>query len=202
MGDENLIERSIAAARKGSFSALGQLFDVYRDYLLHIARDEMGAQLTAKASPSDVVQEAFLNAAKGFERFQGLTGEEVRAWLRRILLNTIGDVRRHYCGTLKRDVAREVSTGDLGDGGQSLAGPVPTPSKIATRLEDYLRLRDAMALLSPEHRLVIELRNLEGWSFDEIAEKLNRSPDAARKLWARAIQKLSEELPSQDSGTS
>src|SRR5437588_10211778 len=58
-------------ARAGSTDALGRLLGAYRNYLLRIARQEIAPALQAKESPSDVVQETFLDAQRDFARFHG-----------------------------------------------------------------------------------------------------------------------------------
>src|SRR5579871_1471767 len=88
--------RWLAAARAGSNDALGQALEACRDYLLLIAQQEMDLQLRAKGGASDIVQETFLEAQRAFENFQGTSEEELRAWLRRILLNNLGDFTRRY----------------------------------------------------------------------------------------------------------
>ena len=56
------------------------------------------------------------------------------------------------------------------------------------------RLQEAIAQLPPGHRTVIQLRSLDHKSFREIGKALNRSPDAARKLWVRAIYSLERQF--------
>ena len=55
-------------------------------------------------------------------------------------------------------------------------------------------MRAALQGLSDEHRQVLRLRNWDGLSFAEIGGRLNRSEDAARKLWSRAVEKLQAKL--------
>jgi RNA polymerase sigma-70 factor (ECF subfamily) len=52
--------------------------------------------------------------------------------------------------------------------------------------------------LPDDYRRVIELRYLEEQSFEEIGARMQRSADAARKLWARAVERLQQELESPD----
>src|SRR5690242_11512207 len=85
------VERSIISARQGSFTALGQLLDHYRDYLLRVASDQLQSDLAPKLGASDIVQETFLDAARAFPNFVGGTDGELRAWLRQILLNKLRD---------------------------------------------------------------------------------------------------------------
>ncbi len=60
------------------------------------------------------------------------------------------------------------------------------------------RLQQALRQLSPDHEAVIRLRNWERLSFAEIGQRLGRSEEAAKKLWARAITRLKEVLPDQE----
>src|SRR5689334_15445248 len=63
----------------------------YRPYLLLLARLQLGARLRGKVDPSDLVHETILKAHKGRDQFRGHTHAEMRAWLRRILANTLAD---------------------------------------------------------------------------------------------------------------
>ena len=51
-----------------------------------------------------------------------------------------------------------------------------------------------MTRLSNDHRSVLRLRYWDGLTFPEIGERLGRSPDAVRKLWYRAVERLQEEM--------
>jgi RNA polymerase sigma-70 factor (ECF subfamily) len=191
------IEKSIVSARDGSFTALGQLLDHYRDYLLQVANDELRSDLVAKVAPSDLVQETFLQAARRFPAFRGQSEPELRAWLRQILINKLHDANRHYCDRQKREISREVSLdGDSGHAAQlaDLEHQSAQPREKLIQLERSARVRAAIAKLPESYRQVIELRHFERLSLQEIAERMGRSPEAARKLWCRAVEKLISEL--------
>ena len=195
------IEHSIRVARDGSDSAIGQLLDHYRGYLMRVAADELTADLVAKMAPSDLVQETCLQATRDFPNFEGWSEAELRGWLRKILLNNLRDLQRRYWGTCKRDISRELHPGDSGLSGQGLAGlpcPAPSPSELVSSSETRRAVDSALAGLSPEHRLVVQLRNFDLLPFDEIGRRLQRTSEAARKLWVRAIEKLSVELNGND----
>lgn len=194
--DRRPIEHSIVAAKDGSFSALGQLLDHYRDYLLKIANDELASDLVVKAAPSDLVQETFLQAARDFPKFQGGTEEELRAWLRRILLRNLQDTAKCWLGTQKR-AGLEASLDDsqtLRLLPNELTAPGPSPSTLFRTDEDRRRVRRALARLPEEYRQAIELRTFRGLTFQEAGAAMNRSGEAVRKLWSRAIERLGEEL--------
>ena len=55
-------------------------------------------------------------------------------------------------------------------------------------------LAAVMTRLSNDHRTVLHLRYWEGLSFPEIATRLGRSPEAVRKLWYRAVERLQAEM--------
>jgi RNA polymerase sigma-70 factor (ECF subfamily) len=62
------------------------------------------------------------------------------------------------------------------------------------RGEQSATLERALDRLPEDYRRVIQLRYREERSFEEIAQLMQRSPNAARKLWARAIERLQQEL--------
>src|SRR5262245_29710053 len=102
----------VDAARLGSLEALGRLLEFYRNYLLLVANRELGHSFRSKVGPSDLVQETFLEAQRDFNRFQGRTTEELRGWLRRILLHNLETAEEYY-ETDMRQVCREVSLAEV-----------------------------------------------------------------------------------------
>jgi RNA polymerase sigma-70 factor (ECF subfamily) len=191
------VEEKIAAARAGSATALGQLFETFRRYLLLVANRALDADLQAKVGASDLVQETFLQAQKAFGGFAGRTERDLVAWLHGILVNNIADLTRHYRHTAKRQVSLEVplnAEDSSGNGPLGLAAPAESPSWQALTREENERLQEALQRL-PEHYLrVIQLRNRDGQSFAAIGVQMNRTADAARMLWLRALKQLEQEL--------
>ncbi len=186
----------LVQARAGSRPALGQLLETCRAYLLLVARQQLPADLRAKGGASDLVQETFLEAQRDFGQFHGATEAELLAWLRRLLLNNLGHFLRQYRDTGKRAVEREVALepgGSSGSPAGGLAAAEPSPSEEATQREQADTLHRALERLSEDHRRVITLRYLEERSFEEIGGRMGRSPDAARKLWLRAMERLRQE---------
>jgi RNA polymerase sigma-70 factor (ECF subfamily) len=180
------IEQWIAAAAAGSGEALGRLFEVYRPYLLLIANEEVEAQLQAKVGPSDLVQQTFLEGQRDFTGFRGHTEDDLRAWLRQILLHNIANVGRQYRATDMRQVSREV--GDAAAG--SLPDRKPSPSSVLAAQEQDAALSRALQHLPADYRDVLRLRQ-DDLSFEEVGRRLGRSAEAARKVWARAVAQLS-----------
>jgi RNA polymerase sigma-70 factor (ECF subfamily) len=192
----DVVALSIVQARDGSSSALGMLLEPYRDYLLHLARAELDRTLIPKVGHSDLVQETFYQAAKDFPKFQGTSDEQLRAWLRQILHHNVSDVARRYERAQKRTVWREQS---LDDARAALsAGQVPcgdlTPSRHTEAAEQSAVLLIEICRLNDIDRRAIELRSLQGKSFEEVGMALERSTEAARKIWVRAVEKLAGRL--------
>lgn len=182
----------LAAARGADPQAFDRLFARYRNYLRLLAQDWLEGVFRGKADPSDLVQETLLEAHQGFAAFQGRDEPEFVAWLRQIMARNVADFVRRY-RSAARDVGREEPRPDarIVDRLQLLAGSLQSsPSHGAHRREMGVVLADAMAELLPPHREVIRLRNLQGLGWPEIAKRMNRSEDAARKLWTRALVNL------------
>src|SRR5271163_4886949 len=89
-------DRLLADARAGSRDALGGILEGCRRYLLAIAERQLDPDLRSKGGASDLVQETFLEAQRDFARFQGSSAEELRAWLRQVLLHNVGAFTRRY----------------------------------------------------------------------------------------------------------
>jgi len=187
----DLIDR----ARRGVPEAVGQILEAARGQLLELADQELPEDLRAKIGPSDVVQETAVEAHRDFADFTGTTVEECFAWLRMILRHNVVDAVRRYRESLKRNVALEVR---LSSGPMSGVGPLVEPHRppdgSAIRREEAGLLNHTLARLPADYRQVLELRYWSGLSFVEMAPRLGRSPEAARKLWYRAVERLQAEL--------
>jgi len=191
------VDECIRQAQQGCSHALGHLYKQCHLYLLLIANRELDEQLRAKFGPSDVVQETMLKAQRNFQGFAGATEGELRAWLRKILLNTVRDMTRRYRSGSKRDVQRERAMYSLLADRPDVAASQPvgeSPSQVLMAAEQAQTLRVAFQQLPTDYGQVILLRNIERMQFNEIGEAMQRSGEAARKLWLRAIDRLRELL--------
>jgi RNA polymerase sigma-70 factor (ECF subfamily) len=194
-GAELADARVIAAARRGSAHALGHVLEQCRRYLLTVASSELDTAIQPKLAVSDVVQETFLEAQRIFERFLGGSQDELRAWLRAILLNKIADGERQYAAA-KRKVDKEVSLTpcDTAQIGIDLPAPAGTPSVALMAQERAAALTAAITRLPAAYRQVIVWRQLENLSFEQMAGRLGQTVEAVRKRWWRAVQHLQSEL--------
>jgi RNA polymerase sigma-70 factor, ECF subfamily len=196
--DHDRILELIGAARRGEKEQLGQLLQFYFNYLTVLASTQLDNRLRRRLNPSDLVQETMLAAHRDFVAFRGTTPQEFVGWLRQILINVLhGAIARHVKAG-KRDIRREISIDEVGQGvdrsaanlASLLPSPVANPSGKMHAQERAAELADHLALLRPDYREVIVLRNLQGLSFDQIAAQMERSAGAVRMLWLRAIDRF------------
>jgi len=187
-------DRLIAEARSGAAS-LGDLLDLYKTYLTLLARMAIGRRLQGKLDPSDLVQETFLEAHRSFKHFQGNDEPRFVAWLRQILANRVANLVRHYFGTQARNIRMEQELAvELNNSSHTfandLAASLTSPSQQAAKREQAVLLAQALQQLPENHREVIILRHLEGLTFPQVAERMQRTLDSVEKLWLRALGRL------------
>ena len=170
----------------------GALLQEFRSYLLAIANAEVSSDLAGGIAPSDLVQETLICGLNRFGTFRGATRAELARWLRRILQNRLALARRtsppqqsHDFSPTRRDVQNRIST-------------QPSPSAAAMSREAREHLDQALDRLPDDQRQAILLRHQDDLTFREIGEQLQRSEEAARKLWARAILRLQREMAHDD----
>ncbi|MHC4933857.1 MAG: sigma-70 family RNA polymerase sigma factor [Planctomycetota bacterium] len=185
----------IETARAGEAKALERLLELYRNYLGFLARAGVDSTLGAKADPSDLVQETLLQAFRKFPQFRGVSEGELVAWLRQILARTLSMLVRRYRATAARNVVRERAIEGALDRSSTALGVLlpartPSPSQAAQERERSVLLADALAALPADYREVVEMHNFRQLGWAETGASMGRSPEAARKLWTRAIQRL------------
>jgi RNA polymerase sigma-70 factor (ECF subfamily) len=173
-----------------------------REYLLLLARGQLGRQFQGKIDASDVVQQTLLEAHRKRDQFRGQTTPQLLAWLQRLLACTLTDTLRTL-GRAKRDPSRERSLeAELDQSAERLqewlAAEQSSPSEQADRNEQVLRLADALATLPEAQRTALVLRHCQGCSVAEIGAQLGRSPTAVAGLLKRGARQLRSLL--QDAG--
>ncbi|QDT55019.1 ECF RNA polymerase sigma factor SigD [Caulifigura coniformis] len=189
----------LAKARAGDSAARDELFTRCRSYVNLVARTQVESWMRQKVDASDLVQQTMLEAYRGFPQFDGGTEGEWLAWLRKILSHNTQDFIRRM-RTEKRGGAKEVplQAGSDSEGFfHDPASPDETPSQMLSGREREIALAQAIERLPEDYQEVILLRNLQRLPFDDVAERMGRTRGAVQMLWARAIQKLTDELGSE-----
>ncbi len=172
-------------------------------WLRLLARCEIDNRFQGKFDHSDVVQQTLLEAWKDWEQCNAEQEGQRLAWLRQILAHQLAHFARHYGGTQKRDIHRELTLDQtLGQSAQRLDALIPandpSPSNAAQASEQRVLLTQALDRLPDDYRQVILLRNIEELSHEEVASKMNRSVGAVRMLWVRALTALRDAMQQSD----
>jgi RNA polymerase sigma-70 factor (ECF subfamily) len=177
-------DRLLDAAQGGDAAAFWQLAEGYRPYLRTVATRVLGGQLPSDAS--DVISHSLSVAFERLAQFQDRHAAVFLGWLAAIVRNEALKALRH--------VGRKQPLPADSGGGEQLAADQSGPETRAARREQAARLLAAIHRLPEDYRTVIELRNLKELPFAEVAQRMARSPEAVRKLWTRAMDRLREEL--------
>jgi RNA polymerase sigma-70 factor, ECF subfamily len=174
-------------------------FGRYRDYLLLLARMQLGSRPRAKLDASDLVQVTLLKAHQQRGQFRGQSEGEVAAWLRCILAGALADGFRHE-HRAKRNVANERSLEAALDQSSDrlqawLAANSLSPSQKAVRNENLLHMVNALAQLPEAQREAVMLHYLQGLPLSEVAERIGSSPAAVAGLLQRGLKSLRKLMP-------
>ncbi len=175
--DAQWIRKSIA----GESESFGCLVQKYQDRLynsmVHFLRDETEAE--------DVVQECFVLSYTRLAKFKG--NSSFYTWLYRIAVNAAISRRR------KKRPQVSVER-DLGEFGSQIEGTDAQPSDRMNHEERSRQLHVALQRLHDEHRMILVLREIDGLSYEEIAEIIGKPLGTVRSRLHRARIQLKEEL--------
>jgi len=187
----------IALAKEGDRCALDQLLGVYGERIRRIIRLRMGKELRSKLESMDLVNEALVCAVRDLKEFTYRDEGDFLRWLAQIAENRIRDnLDRLHAG--KRDIRKEspldddTSKGTNGRNRLRQLAVSTTPSAILSKKEELDKLENAIDQLRPEHREVILLAKIEGLSYKEVADRLNKSTDMVGYLLSQAMMALAE----------
>jgi RNA polymerase sigma-70 factor (ECF subfamily) len=176
-------------------TALAELFTRHRERLWRMVNVRLDRRLHGRVDPDDVLQEAYLDAARRVEYFTRDDGPSFFIWLRLIVGQTLVDVHRRHLGAQARAAGREVALHGAPDAtSASLAGglmaSLTPPSRAAMRAEASSRLEACLDTMEPIDREVLVLRHFEELSNGEVAEVLGIQPKAASIRYVRAVARL------------
>jgi len=169
-------------------AAYDELVRTYSGPIYHVAYRMTGDA----AEASDAVQDIFL---KIFRNIGGFKGEAaLKTWIFKIAFSEILNrlrwwKRRHRDTTLSLD---ESPNGNVPGHGVADAGP--TPEEVLQAKERENAIQQALRRLSHEHRSIIVLRDIEGFSYAEIADVLGISMGTVKSRLARARADLKKSL--------
>jgi RNA polymerase sigma-70 factor (ECF subfamily) len=191
----------LARAAQGDEQALGELFARYQDRMKRMVKLRLDRRLSGRIDPSDVVQEAFLEARKRLPELVHKRELPVLLWLRLVTGQKLIDLHRTHLGAKMRDAGMEVSLyrGALPEASSmmlagQLLGKLTTASHAAVRAERRLQVQTALNSLAPLDREVLALRHFEQLNNEETALVLGIKKSAASNRYVRALARLKELL--------
>ncbi|MDD4588611.1 MAG: sigma-70 family RNA polymerase sigma factor [Heliobacteriaceae bacterium] len=180
--------RLIEASQAGDTQAFSRLVELYQDQVYGLA-----VHLTGNLDDAqDLAQEAFVRAYRsvGSFRFQA----EFGTWLHRITVNTWINMRRKHKGVQVESLDR-VYYWDWETAAQrEVAATDGNPVDAYEQLEFQGLVRDALAELTEEHRMVLVLREIYGYSYEEIADTTTTSLGTVKSRLSRAKANLRVQL--------
>jgi RNA polymerase sigma-70 factor (ECF subfamily) len=197
---EALLDR----AGRGDPEARAALLVRHRERLRQMIAVRMDRRLLARIDPSDVVQDALIDAHAKLPQYLQNRPLPFYPWLRQLALERLVKLHLRHVRSQKRSVTREAAPAaglpedSVLELAARLAAGGTTPSAHLVRDELQARVRQALLRLAPRDREILVLRHLEQLSMAEIAAVLAITEGAARVRHVRALERvraLLEDLP-------
>jgi RNA polymerase sigma-70 factor, ECF subfamily len=190
--------RLLEMVRSGNRDAFNDLFDRHRDKLRQTVQLRLDRRLRARVDPSDIVQEAHLEAYRRLDDYLTRRPMPFELWLRKTAQERVYNHYRTHLRTAQRSVNREVPLPEESSMliAASFLKRSSSPSHHVARREYKRLVQEAVGELSEIDREIILMRNVEGYSQREISLVLELSHDAVRNRYGRALVKLQRLLVS------
>lgn len=190
MEESNFIKK----AQNGDLEAFNRLVLKYQDAVYTLSYRIMSEPSRA----ADAAQEAFITAFRRLETYQG---GNFRAWLMRIATNTCYDHLRYE--KRRPATAFEDMTDENFDDGPPIPDHSPSPEEEVLSSELSQLIQDCIRSLQEEHRVTLVMSDVEGFSYQEIADVTGVQLGTVKSRLSRArsalrgcLQALQELLPS------
>lgn len=182
--------RLIDLAAAGDPAAAGRLLAQHLPYLRRMVEFRLDPRLRTRVDPSDVVQEAHLEALRRLPDYRPAL--PFRLWLRRIAYDRLLMLHRRHALADRRSVGREIVFPDHSSDhlAARLLAVGSSPSRRVVREELARRVREAVARMAGPDREILGLRTAEGLSNSEAAAVLGIDPAAASQRYGRALLRL------------
>jgi len=177
----------IRAAQRGDLEAFNQLVLSYQDFLFRVAMNILGDEDIA----GDATQQAFLSAFRNLKMFRG---GSLRSWLSRITVNACYDELRRIARN--KDISLQVydQDGEEMESASWLTDPGASPEEQAERSDLVDAIRKSLEALPEHYRLVAQLVDVEGLSYEEAADVLDLPTGTIKSRLARARDALRTSL--------
>ncbi|MBX3279457.1 MAG: sigma-70 family RNA polymerase sigma factor [Acidobacteria bacterium] len=189
----------VARLRAGDISAFEDLVYEYQPLVYALS-------LRILADPEDArdtAQETFLKVYRNFDKFRGEAS--LKTWICRIAINQARSTERWWRRRFRSATSSLDDPHPCNDDGLSPAERIPssgaTPEAEAMSKERGVRVERALGCLKKDFRIAVILRDLEGWSYEEIAYTLELSIGTVKSRIARGREMLRNLLQQEEKGS-
>jgi RNA polymerase sigma-70 factor (ECF subfamily) len=183
---------------RGDGSAITPLLERHRDRLRRMLNVHMDPRVRRRVDPSDVIQEALLDASQRLPQYARERPIPFYPWLRNIAWERLLDVQKAHLKRSKRTLRREQNVVLTDDSLEALARQLidtgTNPPDRILRSELRQRIRTAVDQLAEDDRQVLVLRHLEQLPVRDIAAVLGLSESAIKMRCLRALTRLRDQL--------
>jgi RNA polymerase sigma-70 factor (ECF subfamily) len=179
-----LVERS----RHNDLQAFEQLVQIYQNKVYGLCY-----QLTGNYNDSqDLAQEVFIKAYSSIKTFKNQS--DFGTWLHRIAVNTWINIQRKRKRRQEVSIDAPLKTEDGEEMAREIPSPEANPLETVESKELNALVNKAIQQLSYEHRAVLVLREIEGYSYEEIAQIMDCSIGTVRSRINRARKAMKEQV--------
>lgn len=185
--ESEVVENLVAAAAGGDRKAQERLIGKYWPLIKKVVRERIkrsAGGLDLRAAPDDLDQEVALRLLIQLPKHEWQSRTAFVAWVKRLADNRVRDVRKFHQAA-RRDKGAETVEEKVD------ASPLPRRSAESVMDQDreLAKLRVFLDQLKDEYSIAVQM-NMMGFAHAEIADSVNCTPEAARKLVARGLSKL------------
>jgi RNA polymerase sigma-70 factor, ECF subfamily len=206
-GNSSETNRVLEQAAQGDAQIFGALLSRHQPRLRRMIALRLDRRLQGRIDPSDVIQEAYLEASARLAEYLRNPSMPFFLWLRFLTGQKLVTLHRHHMGVQMRDANQQVALyhGSLPEASSvvlaaQLLDNDTRPSEAAIRAEMTVRVQEALDDMDPLDREVLALRHFEQLSRAEIAHVLEVSEAAAGKRYLRALERLKQVLTRSQGG--
>ena len=178
MVDQDDTQILVTRATGGDRAAFEELVVKFRGRLESSITARLNHFGLSNLDTEELTQEVIVRAFESLDRFEWRDEDSFYRWLSGIAKNVALKAAQKDRRIQSLEVVRDRSTGEA------------PPSRAVRREERFERLEAKIKDLSPEYREVVMLARIDGLPIKEIAQRMNRTPAAVKKLLSRALAKL------------
>lgn len=181
------VRELVARSQQNDLAAFEDLIKLYQDRVFSLCRQLTGSHTDAQ----DLAQEVFVKAYYGLSKFRNEA--DFGTWLHRISVNQYLNFKRKKNLFASVSLDEPMKTGE-GEMMREVAASDPDPEEACVQTETRQMVHKAMQKISPEHKMVLVLREFNDMSYEDMAQVLNCSLGTVKSRLNRARQALKEEI--------